>query len=164
MKKLRISAVIALALGIGAFGGYQISNENKSDVVKEPQQVLVNEQIQKHEEKEKETIKPPTSRTVDIGNKTPWDVYSVNDMIDKANKEQIFLFSDAETLENDLSKDYKNQKYGVYIDVFVAQLRDYYPDKKPYFDKMIEIRDAIVQQNYDSIPKLIEEARVLRTQ
>jgi hypothetical protein len=168
MKKGTIGTAIVLALGIGASGGYFIAKEElKKEVVPVKEEVKETTTIaQQQQQEQKEILKPPTKRTKDIGTNKPWQVYSTKELIDRRSEEQFFLFSDAESLENDVRAYYKNggttQEYYAIISVFVDQLKKYYPEKKAYFEKMQEAADTIMNKEFSKVPALIEEAKKLR--
>jgi hypothetical protein len=122
------------------------------------------------------TMPAPTERTVDIAG-YPWEELSTDNIITQQNSgETVFLFSDAEPLENMISsfavseeiegapitKQGNAETFANYLKGFIQGTQEYFPDKKDYFLKLSEIENALLTGDFDSIPAKVEQAKALR--
>lgn len=122
------------------------------------------------------TLPAPTERTVSISG-YPWEELSTDIIITKQNNgETVFLFNDAEPLENIISdfavseeiegapitKQGSAETFANYLKGFIQGTQEYFPDKKDYFLKLSEVENALNTGNFEAIPAKIEEAKVLR--
>lgn len=119
-------------------------------------------------------LTPPTERTEPIADgKYPWEVYEFygsEDAIQERvqNGEVVFLWSDAEALENDLvdfskgNSDKPAEWWHSMVTYFNSQVGTEYPDKAKYFEKMKEIEGVLFRKEKSQLPILINEAKELR--
>ncbi|MFS0591705.1 hypothetical protein AB1L05_08895 [Cytobacillus horneckiae] len=157
-------------------------NNNEEPVVKDDDQKETEidktkkaeeENDSKVPEKETNEIKAPTERTEQIDG-YPWEVYepygnekAIQERVQ--NGEVVYLFSDADALENEILKsienaDGKKDWWHFNLMYFNINLKDFYPEKKAYFDKMKEVEEALFSSNLDIVPNLINEAKKLRAE
>jgi hypothetical protein len=137
-----------------------------------------------HEQEEVKEL--PTERTVDVqGN--PWEYLETEKMVSEVqNGGQVFLFSDAESIEKTLSvfaayeypetqeftqgegenftKEKAASSWSVTLQAYINDLKEFYPDKVEYFTKLDEVVQSLDSADYEGVATKIEEAKQLRTQ
>lgn len=157
------------------------NNSETADESKEPKaESLVTESEDNESEKASEetvaakSIPVPTERTEALPEgKYPWEVYNMygngEGIMDRVQSgEVLFLFSDAEALENAVL-DFANGKsdkpkewWHSVVTYFNQTVSEYHPDKADYFAKMKEVEDALLAGETGKLPNLITEAKTLR--
>lgn len=172
MKKIAVtlSTVAVIAVG-GVLGATQLSDnapktENTAEASGET----------------KEVVEVPKERTVNI----PVEGVPQNHMTSKEIKdlqdegEVVYLLSDAQVLEdytvnmanmdakelaqqqsNDLAKKEMAESAVNYLQAFAEGVSPYV-DNQAYFNKLKEVEQALLNEQYDQVPALIEEAKTLR--
>ncbi|SEQ24073.1 hypothetical protein SAMN05216232_2002 [Virgibacillus subterraneus] len=142
------------------------SNETgESNVVEEP-----------IDEEKEEVVEIPTERTVDTGPNPPWKHFK-SEKIEELheNGETVYLYSDAIEIEEHAidiintevpegapaTKGDIAKSTARHLDLFIVEVSDYV-DNQAYFDKLGEVSQALKNEQYDSVPTLIEEAKTLR--
>ncbi|TYS91891.1 hypothetical protein [Rossellomorea aquimaris] len=97
-------------------------------------------------------------------NRHEWEVWDKNS---ENEEDVIFLFGDAEKIEENLLKiiednDYDewSNRWSYYLSVFINRTKT--ESKAKYYEKMSEIYGAFLQNKYELIPSLLEEASTIR--
>lgn len=134
-----------------------------------------NEDEQETEEAvEANNILAPSDRTEPLPKgKYPWEVYNMygngEGIMDRVQGgEVLFLFSDAEALENAVlefandKSDKPKEWWHSVVMYFNQTVSEYHPDKTDYFVKMKEVEDALLAGETGKLPNLIAEAKTLR--
>jgi hypothetical protein len=172
MKKSLVSLALVGSLGIGGILTYSmVEGEEK---VKEESVQSVSASSD-DSIKEVVSVKAPTERTVDTNGEVPWNYMSAEQIeASQENGEVVYLFSDAEALEQysiDLSKNPDTTPYDKdtlatswanHMTAFLNGVKEDHPDKLDYFMKIEEAKNAMAAFDYDNVPGLIEEAKSLR--
>ncbi|MEN2765842.1 hypothetical protein [Ornithinibacillus xuwenensis] len=166
MRKVLSSIAVISVLGIGGVLAFSSNGDTEKDAVNASSDV---------QEKEEVIIEPPTERTVDTKGDVPWKYLSAESVeAEQNNGEIVYLFSDAEALEDytiqlsqnpDTSpydKDTLSTSWANHMTAFIDGVAKYYPDSEQYFAKLKEAKNAMEKFNYEIVPKLIEEAKTLR--
>jgi hypothetical protein len=142
----------------------------------EPKEEEVKVGVQSTETASETTVNPPTERTVSVTG-YPWEGLG-SDVIEQhqANGEVVYLFSDAEAIEDTISefavseelegapisKADSGKSWVKYLDGFIQGTQKYYQDKTEYFLKLEEIKADLDSGNFEVIPGKIEIAKTLR--
>jgi hypothetical protein len=169
MKALIAGVVFVGVVGVGSVLGYSYYDDGKQAEV-EPAAVA-----SASSDKEEPAIEAPTERTVNTNGDVPWNYMSSEQIVAAQNNgEVVYLFSDAEALEDytaNLASNPVNEPYNKedlvdswvgQIDAFIAGVKDDKPGKLDYFMKLEEVKSAMAAYNYDKVPVLVEEAKQLR--
>lgn len=183
MKKGLIATVgvivIGGVLGLSYYNGnINVETEDKPAAEVESKTVAAEADQKEENETTKEVvIEAPIERTVETNGDYPWERFRSAAIIEQQNAgEVVYLFSDAEPLENmissfstsepiedaPISKEENSESMAGYLDAFISGVEKYYPAKKEYFDKLRSVKDSLLLYDYDSIPQQITEAKQLR--
>lgn len=139
------------------------SKAEDTETVEEPEEVV-----------ETNSVPAPTERTEPIPEgKYPWEVYNMygngEGIMDRVqNGEVLYLFSDAEALENEVlnfanaKSDKPKEWWHSVVMYFNQTVSEYHPEKADYFAKMKEVEDALLAGETGKLPNLIAEAKTLR--
>jgi hypothetical protein len=173
MKGLIAGIAFVGVVGVGGVLGYSYYDDSKQ--VDKTEEVESAEVASASSEKEEPTIEAPTERTVDTNGDVPWKYMSSAQILAaQENGEVVYLFSDAEALEEytvNLASNPVNEPYNKedlvdswvgQIGAFLAGVKDGKPGEIDYFMKLEEVKTAMAAYEYDKVPTLIEEAKSLR--
>src|SRR5690625_2283944 len=133
------------------------------DSIKEVEPIEENEQ----NDNDKEVVEITTERTVDLTGNYPWQYFFSEKIEELQNEgEIVFLFSDAEALEESIlisiDGGFDASGFADHIELFLNDVSDIVEDHNGYFNKMQEVKEKLEQQNYEPVVDLIEEAKQLR--
>lgn len=172
---MRLFALMFAILLLAGCGAEEMKDEkvNTENSIKSTKVAEVEEQEELTVEEE---IDIPEERSVPLGDFYPWQFYFASDIENlQKSGEVVYLFSDAEKLEEDLiafaNATYENTEqtkenvadsWVNYVSLFVEEVGQYVKDKTDYFAKMNEVIEALKTYDYESIPNLISEAKNLR--
>ncbi|WP_257349054.1 hypothetical protein [Pseudalkalibacillus decolorationis] len=177
-----ITGVLAVLIAGGA-ATYIIANNEPAKEEGEKVETVSNEETTATEQV---TIEPPTERTLTAPkSRHPWKNFKREEIqaeIDKGG--QVFLFEDGKVLEKgalgvkntpntkeftqgnaeNLTIDMVANGWAETIRMYVLDLKEYYPDKEEYFNKLNEVAVALESQNFTTVDTKIKEAKTLRVQ
>lgn len=183
MKKVFIGIATVLVVSAGGLlVAGQINDEPNNEVLSKPNESNVdNNKTESNVDikEDEESFEIPTQRTNTIMG-MPWENYD-NKTIDKKQSEGeiVYLYSDADEVENRMvevsrvdpdaegfnSVPYTKDEMAAGTSNIIKQFTEDvqpYVDNEAYFDKLEEVRQALINAEYDSVPSLIEEAKKLR--
>lgn len=169
MKSLFIGAIFVGVIGVGSVLGFSYYNAD-SEVKTEETQAEPTVQAESTP-----TNSAPTERTVETNGDVPWNYMSSEQIIAAQNNGKVvYLFSDAEALENytvSLASNPVNEPYNKedlaeswagQIGAFILGVKDGMPSELDYFMKLEEVKSAMASYEYEKVPALVEEAKQLR--
>lgn len=176
MKKSLFLIIITLLL-LGACGTNEEGQEESTSTPKTTVASETTEGVEEVEEveEEKEVVVIPTERTIDTGKNDPWWYFTTDQIAEhQENGETIYLYSDAEELENNVKefatanhyteeapKEEAAETKSKYLSLFVDEVSQVV-NNESYFNKLNEVVNSLDNLDYESIPGLIEEAKQLR--
>lgn len=169
MKKTLLAAAGIVIIG-GALG---LSYYNAEE--KEVNSELV---VQSSTAAEVEVKEEPKARTVELNAGYPWEYYGAKDIMQlQKDGEVVYLYSDAEALENtilefinseelegaQISKVDNGISFSEYLEGFIQGVEPYHQLDAAYFDKMREVVSDLKSSNFDAVPVKIKEAQRIRS-
>lgn len=184
MKKLIILALLILLIGCGTANQDEdipmTSKATSAEIEQDEENTSdeTEEESEENEATEEDEVVIPTERTVDTKNHYPWQYYFTSKMVELQEQgEIVFLWSDAEKLEDDIIlgaymdtegidefveiKEENMIGFANIIDLFIKDVEQYI-DNKEYFDKLREAQEYMRNLDYETVVTLIEEAKQIR--